>query len=74
MFKNPPSINSVKSEQLRKVDPVNIIMMQVSKKFIDQPEAQMSHQTNKYQLTYVCKKLSLNSKHFQIVRLIQIGL
>ena len=47
-FGNSRSINSVRSEQLRKVDPGKFLLMQVSKKFFDQSEAPISHQTNKY--------------------------
>lgn len=45
---NPRSINNVKSDQLRKVDPAKNLLMQVSKNFFDRSEASISYQTNKY--------------------------
>lgn len=36
---------------MKKVDPVKILLMQVSKKFLDQSEALVSRQTNKYYMT-----------------------
>lgn len=62
-FLNSPSINSVKLEQMRKVSPAKILLIQVSNNFFDQSEAPLSCQANKYKMiSALSVKVSLMGK------------